>query len=156
MKELISLSGVKAIDANHYQSMALLNNGQVITWGDNGYGQLGIGNTTDNANPTIVNTNSGISSISAGYYHTIAIDSDGTLEAWGRNANYQLGDNSTSQRNSPVDSSNGLNSHRATGILLRLLLFMALMIQNLMVIQIIQLLLNRLSRSMVTSTGLIL
>ncbi len=107
--KIADLSSVKNIDTNYYQSIALLTNGQVLTWGDNVYGQLGIGSTSTSANPTIVNTNSSIFDISAGYYHTMAIDTDGTIEAWGRNNNYQLGDNSLTTRTSPIDSSSGLN-----------------------------------------------
>lgn len=56
-KRIGTLSGVKEILASGYTTYAstqivLLNNGDVYTWGYNGYGQCGTGNTTNVQTPT--------------------------------------------------------------------------------------------------------
>jgi hypothetical protein len=47
------------VDAGQYgpSAYALFANGNLYTWGYNGYGQLGIGSTTDNRLPVLSNTN---------------------------------------------------------------------------------------------------
>jgi alpha-tubulin suppressor-like RCC1 family protein len=62
----------------------------LYAWGQNVYGQLGIGNTTGYSSPKQVSTNNWLS-LSSGYNHSIATKTDGTLWAWGNNASGQLG-----------------------------------------------------------------
>lgn len=83
------------IAAGNSHTVALKSNGTVWAWGDNYYGQLGDGTTTDR--PTAVQANglTGIVSVAAGYFHTVALKSDGTVWAWGLNYNGQLGDGTT-------------------------------------------------------------
>lgn len=77
--------------------------GAVECWGDNRFGQLGDGTTTDRYSPTAV---SGLSQdvvdIDAGDKHTCAVLASGTLKCWGRNFSGQLGDGTTTDRPSPV------------------------------------------------------
>ena len=86
---------------NHF--VALKANGEVWTWGYNGYGQLGIGNTETKNRPTktnIYNSKDETQStyaidVAAGYSHTLVLKSDGTVWAAGYNEYGQLGDSST-------------------------------------------------------------
>jgi alpha-tubulin suppressor-like RCC1 family protein len=105
------LSGVVAIDAggvgaNHEggYSVALLADGAVRAWGDNGVGQLGDGTLISRATPAAVNGlgAAGVTAIAGGIDHTVALLTDGTIKTWGSNANGQLGDGTTTNRSLPV------------------------------------------------------
>ena len=62
-------------------------------WGNNYFGQLGLGNNSgyDTTSATRVLDSSSIKVIKSGYAHTVKIKNDGTLWAWGRNDYGQLG-----------------------------------------------------------------
>ena len=100
-----SITGVIAISASDsYEAftVALKSNGTVWAWGNNRYGQLGDGTTTDRTTPVQVMNLNSIASLSTGDDHTVAVKSDGTVWAWGRNGSGQLGDGSTTSRITPV------------------------------------------------------
>ncbi|HEY0216223.1 MAG TPA: hypothetical protein VGC57_07520, partial [Cellulomonas sp.] len=85
-------------------SAALTVDGQVYTWGNNVYGQLGDGTTTSSPTPVLAQLPSGvpITSIAVGYFHLIATAADGTVYAWGYNGSGQLGDGTTTTSSLPV------------------------------------------------------
>jgi hypothetical protein len=66
--EQTGLSGVSQIAAGDFDTVAVMSNGSVLTWGDNSRGQLGIGTTDDNAHPSpvLVRTLAGGSLAAAG------------------------------------------------------------------------------------------
>ncbi len=78
-----------SVSAGFNHTAAIKANGELWLWGNNYYGQLGDGTTTNKNRPTQI-TGSWMS-VSCGKYFTIAIKSDGTLWAWGYNAYDQLG-----------------------------------------------------------------
>ena len=96
------LSGVTAISAGIFHSLALLSTGKVMAWGYNGYGQLGNGTNTNSDVPVLVHHLKGATAIAAGGEHSLALLSNGTVVAWGENNRGQLGDNSTVNSNVPV------------------------------------------------------
>lgn len=55
-----STRNIVAISAGNYHSIALDKDGNVYTWGYNGYGQLGLGNTTNTVLPVKVDDLEGI------------------------------------------------------------------------------------------------
>lgn len=65
--------------------------GQVYTWGNNSYGQLGNGTLTGSPVPLPVEGLSNVRSLSAGAFHVVAALQDGTVSAWGSNHYGQLG-----------------------------------------------------------------
>ena len=76
--------------------------GAAWTWGGNGTGQLGTGNTTGRTNATALGSLSSVVKVEAGREHTIALRSDGTVWTWGFNEMGQLGDGTSTNRLSPI------------------------------------------------------
>ncbi len=75
------------------QTLAILNNGSVWTWGNNDRGQLGNGTRVSSDAPLPVDVPSGVTfvKVSSGGYASYAIDRSGRLWAWGDNRSGQLG-----------------------------------------------------------------
>jgi alpha-tubulin suppressor-like RCC1 family protein len=67
----------------------------LYAWGNNQYGQLGLGTTANHNTPQQVGTDTDWESVSVGEYHTAAIKTDGSLWVCGRNNIGQLGLGST-------------------------------------------------------------
>src|SRR4029078_13011139 len=67
------LSGVTAIATRVWHTVALKNDGSVVAWGWNGYGQTTVP----------VEAQSGVTAIAAGFGHTVALKNDGTVVVWG-------------------------------------------------------------------------
>jgi alpha-tubulin suppressor-like RCC1 family protein len=113
MGDVSPVASELAAGVNH--TCALLSDRSVKCWGNNFYGELGDGSTTDRATPTGVTGLGGLElqQIAAGRGHTCAVISDGSVRCWGDNANGQLGDGSTTDRTTPVSVSglSGLSVH---------------------------------------------
>ncbi len=104
-----SLSGVRAVAGGWWHSAALLDDGSVRTWGNNGYGQLGDGTWTDSLVPVAVLDPSdptgmlgAVVAISVRGSFTLALKADGTVRSWGQNTKGQLGNGSTQNKYLPV------------------------------------------------------
>ena len=97
------LTGVTAITAGQFHSLALRADGTVWAWGQNDYGQLGDGTTTNRLTPVRVAGLTGVTAITAGYFHSLALRSDGTVWAWGGNYWGQLGNGTTTDGHALVE-----------------------------------------------------
>ena len=86
-------------------SIILNSSGQLWSWGNNSYGQLGDNTRTSAYIPISVSTTDTFVDIGGGLYFQVAIRNDGLIYAWGRNDNGQLGENSTTSRSVPVSVS---------------------------------------------------
>jgi alpha-tubulin suppressor-like RCC1 family protein len=80
------------ISAGHAFTCALTTSGVAYCWGNNTYGQLGIGSQVASHRPAKVAIEDvTFQSISAGDTHACAVTSAGAAYCWGRNAGGQLG-----------------------------------------------------------------
>jgi alpha-tubulin suppressor-like RCC1 family protein len=89
-----NLTGVKAVAAGGYHSLALLESGRVRSWGANLDGQLGndrSGSGTERSTPGGVTGLENVRAISGGAYHSLAVLQGGGARAWGDNEYGQLG-----------------------------------------------------------------
>ncbi len=104
--QVSGLSDAVAVAAGVYHSLALDGNGDVWAWGDNQYGQVGNGTTSDHRNPVTTPTKvSGLSevvAVSAGYHHSLAVDVNGDVWIWGDNRYGQIGNTVTSAPEAPM------------------------------------------------------
>jgi len=103
---------------------ALLADGTVDCWGDNGSGDLGDNSTTDSPVPVAVSgLGSVVSLVSDGGHSYCAAQALGTVECWGNGTSGELGDGANSTSHVPVSvtgitsatsvASNGNNSYCA-------------------------------------------
>jgi alpha-tubulin suppressor-like RCC1 family protein len=98
---------VVMISCGRSHSMALTECGHVYSWGDNEFGQLGIGNTVNSNEPKFVavidenKCNVFIEKISCGSLHSLLLSSDGNIYAFGWNRFGQLGNQKEENESSP-------------------------------------------------------
>ena len=89
----ISGAAVRSIVIGDLHTCVLLFEGKVKCWGNNAYGQLGDGSTTDRNTPVEVKSLGGYpTSVTAGSTHSCARMQVGFVKCWGNNAFGQLGD----------------------------------------------------------------
>jgi uncharacterized repeat protein (TIGR01451 family) len=94
-------AGVIAIAAGGYHSLALTSTGAIYAWGDNAYGQLGDGTTTNRLTPVPVSgLSTSATAISANAGNSMALASGGAAYDWGDNRFGQLGDGNATQTQS--------------------------------------------------------
>jgi alpha-tubulin suppressor-like RCC1 family protein len=93
-----------AIAAGAYSAMMVGTDGSVWGWGQDLFGNLGVGSGNGIIySPTqTLNPGSGIIQLAAGYDYVLGLRSDGTVVAWGDNSNGQLGDGTTATSVTPV------------------------------------------------------
>jgi len=74
---------------SRYSAAAVKNNGDLYTWGDNYYGQLGTGDKVDSTVPVLVLTN--VVKVAMSRSVCMAITTDGSLYVWGEGSDGRLG-----------------------------------------------------------------
>ena len=98
--KVILASGIKPkqIACGFAHSMAIGSDGELYTWGQNQFGQLGDGTYENKSTPTKITFPNGVkpTKISSGFSFSIAIGDDGNLYTWGDNFKGQLGDGTSS------------------------------------------------------------
>jgi len=91
-----------SVTAGYAHTVALTMDGALWAWGENSYGQLGVGLDLDGCDavndynmlycpPMQIGSDNEWKTVAAGDSHTVALKNDGTLWAWGRNEYGQLG-----------------------------------------------------------------
>ena len=85
-------NNVKHLVAGSFHTLALQDEGSVLAWGDNAYGQLGLGDITPPVTrPFAVPGLSDVVQLVAGGVHSLALTKEGAVLAWGSNFYGQLG-----------------------------------------------------------------
>ena len=95
-----------AIAAGGFHAMALLDNGDVVSWGANDAGQLGLGDLSSRSTPAPA------IAIAAGLNFSVAVLEDGRVFTWGANSIGQLGDGRRQASVVPVEVT-GIDQVRA-------------------------------------------
>jgi alpha-tubulin suppressor-like RCC1 family protein len=99
------IDNAEQVTAGAQHSCALLADGSVECWGENGRGQLGEGSTTDFTRPVAAeDLPEAAIGLCAGAQHSCALGESGAVYCWGDNTTGQLGngDTSLSKSNTPV------------------------------------------------------
>jgi alpha-tubulin suppressor-like RCC1 family protein len=104
---LVTLGGVTltGLTATFGDSLAVTTQGQVLTWGDNAFGELGDNLAlADATTPVFAQIPPGVKVVGAvgGSFHFLARTDTGDVLAWGDNTFGQLGDGTFTQRNVPA------------------------------------------------------
>jgi alpha-tubulin suppressor-like RCC1 family protein len=92
------VTGVSALSAGIDHTLALLNDGTVIAWGNGYSGQLGDGQAQPSATPVHVTGLANVESIVAATYFSVARTRDGSVWTWGDNTYGEMADGTTQPR----------------------------------------------------------
>jgi alpha-tubulin suppressor-like RCC1 family protein len=103
-QQVPGLAGVTAIAAGDLHVLALCNDGSVRIWGNNEYGQLGLGHKFVQATPVALPGLDGAQKVFAGGLNNVVIAAAGNARAWGDNGDGQLGDGTKQARLSPASA----------------------------------------------------
>lgn len=87
----VSLEIHPQVQSNGFHSVFLDQTGQVWTWGDNRFGQLGNGTTTAHTTPEKISGLPPVAAVAVGGGHTLALTPDGQVWGWGGNFDNTLG-----------------------------------------------------------------
>ena len=99
------MNDAELVTAGHAFAMAV-SYGRLYGWGDNSFGQLGLGDNENRHMPHFIMDN--VIYVSAGANHTLVITQDNQLWAWGNNSHGMLGDGTFVSRNTPVHVMDGV------------------------------------------------
>lgn len=98
--------GEKIIDVASGQdhTVAVTSEGRGLAWGNNFWGNLGDGTTTNTDTPVLIEQPGGVKyvGITAGYDHSVAVTDDGKLLAWGYGGVGNLGNGGTATQHDPT------------------------------------------------------
>lgn len=115
------LSNVVAISGGGSHSLAVLANGTLMAWGNNGNGQLGTATdvNTPVTQPTPVVGATGVVKASAGGSFSSALKNDGTMYAWGSNYSSESSGSAAPQLVSGVANATDIETGRTHNLVLR-------------------------------------
>ncbi|KAF2077068.1 hypothetical protein CYY_001635 [Polysphondylium violaceum] len=87
------LKNIAKISIGRSFSLALTNDGKLLSMGENSFGQLGLGHSLNTPTPTLIQdlASQEIVDISTGLDHCVAVTKSGHVFAWGYNLEGQLG-----------------------------------------------------------------
>jgi alpha-tubulin suppressor-like RCC1 family protein/subtilisin family serine protease len=100
--QIADVADIAALTLGDFHVIALKQDGTLISWGSNDWGQLGDNNGAPGSLPRVVVGLTNVSKLAAGGDHTLAIRNDGSVWSWGRNTLGALGDGTTNMRPAPV------------------------------------------------------
>jgi alpha-tubulin suppressor-like RCC1 family protein len=123
----LPMRSVSAVAAGGEFSLALLDGGTVLAWGENEEGELGDGTTTGpqtcgaeksacSATPVAVRGLHNVTAIAAGEHFGLALLKDGTVMSWGDNEEGELGDGEEVERSDVPVAVHGLSGVTAIAV----------------------------------------
>ena len=94
---------VRGVACGAAHSLAVTANGEVLSWGLGGSGQLGHGDYSSTPNPRRIMalSSEAVLGVASGFGHSIALSRSGALYSWGWNRDGQLGVGDLDNRTSP-------------------------------------------------------
>ncbi len=104
----VKIEGLASVEeiyiSNNYfgSAYARTTSGELYVWGNNNYGQLGIGNTENQNTPTKIKNFSNVENVYLDEYSVYVKTTNGEVYTWGRNNSGQLGIGNTENQSSPV------------------------------------------------------
>ncbi len=104
----------KQIASGGFHSCALTVENRLRCWGNNAYGQLGNGTTTNALDPVQISVLPNVKAVTAGANHTCALTTDGKVWCWGANFRGELGNGTTTNASKPVQVA-GLKAKSISG-----------------------------------------
>ncbi|WP_426483055.1 T9SS type A sorting domain-containing protein [Chryseobacterium sp. R2ACT005] len=99
----------KTVSAGTFHSLGIKTDGTLWAWGNNQFGYLGDGTTTNRTIPTKIGTATDWEDIAVGESHNLGLKSNGSLWAWGMNINGGLGDGTTIGKLIPIQIGTATN-----------------------------------------------
>jgi alpha-tubulin suppressor-like RCC1 family protein len=98
-----ALQQVFAISGGGAHTCAVRGTGEVLCWGKNDKGQVGVSGTSNRSSPVLVDIEASgpAAGVAAGTAHTCAWLADGNMTCWGKNDTGQLGNGTTSTAANP-------------------------------------------------------
>jgi alpha-tubulin suppressor-like RCC1 family protein len=98
----------RQVSAGFHHSCGVTSDNRAYCWGQNLFGQLGDGTTSDQPTPVAVGGGLEFRQVSAGARHTCGVTRGYVAYCWGSNASGQLGDGTITNRLTPVAVAGGL------------------------------------------------
>jgi alpha-tubulin suppressor-like RCC1 family protein len=79
------------LSSGYHHTCGITTSGVALCWGNNRFGQLGDGSTTDRDTPVVVSGNHTFATVSAGFFHSCGTTVTGEAWCWGNGESGQLG-----------------------------------------------------------------
>ncbi|XP_076453620.1 RCC1 and BTB domain-containing protein 1-like [Babylonia areolata] len=98
--------------------LVVTSEGDLLSWGHNGYCQLGNGSSNQGIQPVSISQYIGhqVVSVACGSHHSLALTKEGEIYAWGQNNCGQVGNGTTANQPTPRKVSAGLGGRQAISI----------------------------------------
>lgn len=99
--------------------LAVTEDGEIYSWGHNGYCQLGNGSTNQGLLPGIISScliGKKVNEVACGSHHSMVLTCDGEVYSWGQNNCGQIGSGSTTNQPTPRKVTASIGSRRCISI----------------------------------------
>jgi len=101
-QKLEGLPKISEVSCGRSFTVAVSEGGEVFSWGDDAYGQLGLGRSQlVSETPKQVQSIRNVATLCAGFEHVVAVTKDGEVYTWGYGRDGQLGHNNLSDIQKP-------------------------------------------------------
>jgi alpha-tubulin suppressor-like RCC1 family protein len=116
LPDRVTLASLGGSLGNNGQTLVMLANGDLFAWGDDRYGQLGIGTTGDEPSPVPFSAPAGVTyeNLAVSGATSYAISTSGDVYAWGASSQGQSGDGGRAPVLTPVKVDSGATAISAT------------------------------------------